>query len=100
MNVETIRARIGGDWAAVEAIDDVKDPYRGELVARAPCSSQRDLDTALDFASAAKEIIVNGSSRWRSDQMPDGGVKDSGIGREGPKCSTLDMTEERFFVFN
>jgi len=45
-------------------------------------------------------VIVNGTSRWRSDQMPYGGVKDSGMGREGAKFSTLDMTEERFFVFN
>ena len=28
-------------------------------------------------------VIVNGTSRWRSDQMPYGGVKDSGYGREG-----------------
>jgi acyl-CoA reductase-like NAD-dependent aldehyde dehydrogenase len=45
-------------------------------------------------------VIVNGTSRWRSDQMPYGGVKDSGMGREGAKYSTLDMTEERFFVLN
>lgn len=45
-------------------------------------------------------VIVNGTSRWRTDQIPYGGVKDSGIGREGAKSSTLDMTEERFFVFN
>jgi acyl-CoA reductase-like NAD-dependent aldehyde dehydrogenase len=45
-------------------------------------------------------VIVNGTSRWRSDQMPYGGVKDSGMGREGPKFAILDMTEERFFVFN
>ena len=45
-------------------------------------------------------VIVNGTSRWRSDQMPDGGVKDSGMGREGPKFAMRDMTEERFFVLN
>lgn len=45
-------------------------------------------------------VIVNGTSRWRSDQMPYGGVKDSGIGREGPKFSIRDMTEERLFVLN
>lgn len=45
-------------------------------------------------------VILNGTSRWRSDQMPYGGVKDSGIGREGPKYAIRDMTEERFFVFN
>jgi acyl-CoA reductase-like NAD-dependent aldehyde dehydrogenase len=45
-------------------------------------------------------VIVNGTSRWRSDQMPYGGVKDSGVGREGPKFSIRDMTEERLFVLN
>lgn len=45
-------------------------------------------------------VIVNGTSRWRSDQMPYGGVKDSGMGREGPKYSIRDMTEERLFVLN
>jgi acyl-CoA reductase-like NAD-dependent aldehyde dehydrogenase len=45
-------------------------------------------------------VIVNGTSRWRSDQMPYGGVKDSGMGREGAKYAIHDMTEERFFVLN
>lgn len=45
-------------------------------------------------------VIVNGTSRWRNDQLPYGGVKDSGMGREGPKYAIRDMTEERFFVFN
>jgi acyl-CoA reductase-like NAD-dependent aldehyde dehydrogenase len=45
-------------------------------------------------------VIVNGTSRWRSEQMPYGGVKDSGMGREGAKYTTQDMTEERFFVLN
>jgi len=30
--------------------------------------------------------------------MPYGGVKDSGMGREGPKFAIRDMTEERLFV--
>jgi acyl-CoA reductase-like NAD-dependent aldehyde dehydrogenase len=44
-------------------------------------------------------VIVNGTSRWRSDQMPYGGVKDSGMGREGPRYAIQDMTEERLLVF-
>ena len=31
---------------------------------------------------------------------PLGGVKDSGIGREGPRYSIRDMTEERMVLFN
>jgi len=45
-------------------------------------------------------VIVNGTSRWRSDQMPYGGVKDSGAGREGPKFALREMTEERLLVLN
>jgi acyl-CoA reductase-like NAD-dependent aldehyde dehydrogenase len=45
-------------------------------------------------------VIVNGSSTWRTDQLAYGGVKDSGIGREGPHYAIRDMTEERLVVFN
>jgi acyl-CoA reductase-like NAD-dependent aldehyde dehydrogenase len=59
-----------------------------------------DLSLAAIRTLRTGGVIVNGTSRWRSDQMPYGGVKDSGIGREGPKFAMRDMTEERFFVFN
>lgn len=45
-------------------------------------------------------IIVNGTSTWRPDQLPYGGVKESGIGREGPRYAIRDMTDERLVVFN
>lgn len=45
-------------------------------------------------------VIINGSSTWRTDQLAYGGVKDSGIGREGPRYSIRDMTEERIILFN
>lgn len=45
-------------------------------------------------------VILNGSSTWRTDQLTYGGVKDSGIGRESPRYSIRDMTEERLVLFN
>ena len=45
-------------------------------------------------------VILNGSSTWRTDQLAYGGVKDCGIGREGPRYSIRDMTEERMVLFN
>jgi acyl-CoA reductase-like NAD-dependent aldehyde dehydrogenase len=45
-------------------------------------------------------IIINGTSTWRIDQMPYGGVKGSGIGREGPRYAIEEMTEQRLAVFN
>ncbi len=35
---------------------------------------------------------------WRCDPMPYGGVKDSGVGREGPEFTIREMTEERLLV--
>jgi acyl-CoA reductase-like NAD-dependent aldehyde dehydrogenase len=45
-------------------------------------------------------LIVNGSSTWRTDQLAYGGVKASGIGREGPRYAIEEMTEQRLIVFN
>jgi len=44
-------------------------------------------------------IIVNDVPTWRVDQMPYGGVKDSGLGREGIRYSIEDMTEPRLLAF-
>jgi acyl-CoA reductase-like NAD-dependent aldehyde dehydrogenase len=44
-------------------------------------------------------IIVNDVPTWRIDHMPYGGVKDSGLGREGVRWSIEDMTEPRLLAF-
>ena len=44
-------------------------------------------------------VIVNDVPTWRTDSMPYGGVKDSGIGREGLRWSIEDMTELRLLAF-
>jgi glyceraldehyde-3-phosphate dehydrogenase (NADP+) len=43
-------------------------------------------------------VLVNESTSWRADQMPYGGVKDSGIGREGVRSTIEEMTEERLLI--
>jgi acyl-CoA reductase-like NAD-dependent aldehyde dehydrogenase len=44
-------------------------------------------------------VIVNDVPTYRIDHMPYGGVKDSGLGREGLRWSIEDMTELRLMVF-
>jgi acyl-CoA reductase-like NAD-dependent aldehyde dehydrogenase len=44
-------------------------------------------------------VIVNDVPTWRTDAMPYGGVKDSGLGREGLRWSIEDMTEPRLLAF-
>jgi len=45
-------------------------------------------------------VIVNDVPTWRIDHMPYGGVKDSGVGREGPRYTIEEMTEPRLLVIN
>ena len=44
-------------------------------------------------------LIVDDVPTWRIDPMPYGGVKDSGLGREGLRWSIEDMTEPRLLAF-
>jgi len=43
-------------------------------------------------------VIVNDVPTYRTDHMPYGGVKDSGLGREGVRFAIEDMTELRIMV--
>lgn len=43
-------------------------------------------------------VVINDVPSWRVDNMPYGGVKDSGLGREGVRFAIEDMTEIRLLV--
>lgn len=45
-------------------------------------------------------VIINDVSSFRADQMPYGGAKDSGFGREGLKYAMDEMTEPRIMVLS
>ena len=45
-------------------------------------------------------MTVNEVPTWRADQMPYGGVRDSGNTREGPAWAAREMTEERLVVIH
>jgi acyl-CoA reductase-like NAD-dependent aldehyde dehydrogenase len=45
-------------------------------------------------------LIVGDTPSWRLDPMPYGGVKDSGLGREGVRSAIQEMTEPRMLVMS
>ena len=61
-----------------------------------------DLESALRFATEVDcgSIQINSSPLWRSDPMPYGGLKGSGIGKEGPSAAIDEMTELKTVVFH
>jgi len=60
------------------------------------------LETALRAAQELEfgGVIVNEAPTFRADQMPYGGVKDSGNTREGPAYAVRELTDERLVVFD
>jgi acyl-CoA reductase-like NAD-dependent aldehyde dehydrogenase len=60
----------------------------------------RDVKAALRAAQELEfgGVTVNEAPTFRADQMPYGGVKDSGNTREGPAYAIREMTEERLVV--
>jgi acyl-CoA reductase-like NAD-dependent aldehyde dehydrogenase len=61
-----------------------------------------DLRTAMRLAANLEfgGVTVNEAPTFRADQMPYGGVKDSGNTREGPAYAVREMTEERVVVLD
>ena len=45
-------------------------------------------------------VMINEVPTFRVDHMPYGGIKDSGLGREGVKYAMLDMMEAKILVKN
>ncbi|WP_250527378.1 aldehyde dehydrogenase family protein [Caballeronia sp. GAWG2-1] len=104
-SMDVVCKEIFGPAMTIQPYDAIEPIFKA--ISDSPYGLQCGIYTnSLDLAlSAIRKIrtggvIVNGTSRWRSDQMPYGGVKDSGMGREGPKYAIRDMTEERLFVLN
>jgi acyl-CoA reductase-like NAD-dependent aldehyde dehydrogenase len=61
-----------------------------------------DIEKAFQAIKGIKVggVIVNDVPTYRADQMPYGGVKESGIGREGLKYAIEEMTDIKMVVFN
>lgn len=102
---EAVRGEVFGPVVALMPYDDVQQVF--DLINAGPYGLQAGIYTrSLPLAMRAMRslrmgaVIVNGSCTWRSDQAPYGGVKASGIGREGPRFAIREMTEERFVLFN
>jgi acyl-CoA reductase-like NAD-dependent aldehyde dehydrogenase len=86
--------------AAYDSLDEAIELANGTRYGLQAGIFTRDVKAAL---RAAREldfggVTVNEAPTFRADQMPYGGVKDSGNTREGPAYAVREMTEERLVV--
>jgi len=79
-----------------EAIDMLNDSKFG-LQAGVYTDSITEMNLAFEKIECGG-VIINDVPTFRVDQMPYGGIKDSGFGREGLKYAILDMMEPRILV--
>jgi glyceraldehyde-3-phosphate dehydrogenase (NADP+) len=61
-----------------------------------------NLEWAMKFAREVQSgnLHINWGPQWRADLMPYGGLKDSGLGKEGPRYAVEEMTELKTVVFH
>jgi len=85
---------------AVDSVAEAIDLANGTRYGLQAGIFTSSLENALRAAQGLEfgGVTVNEAPTFRSDQMPYGGVKDSGNTREGPHYAVREMTEERLVV--
>ncbi len=79
---------------AIKAVND----SRYGLQAGVFTHDSRLIDRAFDEIDCGG-VVINEVPTYRSDNMPYGGVKDSGLGREGVRYAMEEMTEMKILVW-
>lgn len=87
--------RISGIEEAIAAANDTRYGLGAGIFTR-------DVTSAMRFVREvdAGNLHVNWTPLWRADLMPYGGLKGSGIGKEGPRYAVEEMTELKTVVFH
>jgi len=101
--MKVLDEEIFGPVVVVEPYDDFEDALA--MVNRSRYGLQTGLYTrdAGRIMTAFRElevgaVVVGDTPTWRMDTMPYGGIKDSGLGREGIRWAIEEMTEPRMLV--
>ena len=62
----------------------------------------QNVDWAMKFATEVEfgNLMINQGPGYRADLMPFGGLKESGLGKEGPKYAVEEMTEVKMVAYH
>jgi len=94
-----------GPVVVVNAVDSIEEAVRLANATRFGLQAgvfTSSLSTAFSAAAGLEfgGVTVNEAPTYRADQMPYGGVKDSGNTKEGPAWAVREMTEERLVAID
>ncbi len=101
--VEAWDEEIFGPVVCVRTVSDVDEAFAAVNASRYGLHASvysKSLNTAFRALDELEVggVVVNEVPGFRSDTMPYGGVKDSGIGREGPRFAVEELTVTRMAV--
>jgi acyl-CoA reductase-like NAD-dependent aldehyde dehydrogenase len=87
---------------AVDSLDEAAELANGTRYGLQAGVFTAGIDVALRLAQALEfgGVTINEVPTFRADQMPYGGVKDSGNTREGPHYAVRELTEQRLVVLD
>ncbi len=99
------REELFGPAVAVSAASGIDDAIRLANDSRYGLGAgvfTRDVTSALRFARDvdAGMVHINWTPLWRADLMPYGGLKNSGIGKEGARSAVEEMTEAKTIILH
>jgi glyceraldehyde-3-phosphate dehydrogenase (NADP+) len=102
---ELWRDELFGPAVAVRAVDGIDEAIALANDTRYGLGAgvfTSDVSSAMRFVREvdAGNVHVNWTPLWRADLMPYGGLKGSGIGKEGPRYAVEEMTELKTVVFH
>ena len=88
--------------APVESLDEAIEMANDTDYGLSAGIITNSVESALKFSRNVKfgNLMINSGPSWRADLMPFGGLKGSGIGKEGPRYAVQEMTETKMVVFH
>jgi len=104
-DMKVSREELFGPAVAVSSFNDIDEALAMANDSRFGLSAgifTQNIDWAMRFAREVQSgnLHINSSPQWRADLMPYGGLKDSGMGKEGPGYAVQEMTELKMVVFH
>ncbi len=104
-SMKVVCQEVFGPVLTVTTYDDLEDAIQAANDSSYGLQSgifTTNLSVAMSAARRLKTggVIINDASTFRADAMPYGGIKESGIGREGPRYAVEELTEMKVIIMN